>query len=216
MKRMTFRISVLAAAIVAAILFVCSPTDSMAQNLNKEAAMKKIADANAKYSDVISPFQQVKKMKGLKNEIVADGTLYFNRATSQLNMQYVKKNQLLITGDKLILINGASRQSFNTKSDAAMKTLKWTLVYCIGGEVSKAAQINNATVNYSESKDYYIFNLLIGKEVKGGWAELELSYSKKDKSLCLMKMVEKNGNYVLYKTPVKEFNAGLPDGIFNN
>ncbi len=211
----TGRTILLMALFIAAVSSVLVP-EAKAQNGGKEAVMKKIADANAKYSNIISPFRQVKKMKGLKNEIVADGTLYFDRPTAQLNMQYVKKNQLLITGNRLTLINGAGRQSFNTETDAAMKTLKWTLIYCIGGEVGKAAQINKAAVTLSETKDYYTFELVIGKEVKGGWAKLELSYSRKDMSLCLMKMIEKNGNYVLYKTPVKEFNPGLPDGIFNN
>lgn len=181
---------------------------SMNAQDNKELIIKKIAEANEKYAYVTCPFTQVKAMRGVKKEMVSEGTLQFKRATSELHMQYTKpsNNQLLITGDKLVLIDAKSRNTYSTKTNVAMKALKWTLIYSIGGDIAKAAEVNDAAINLLPSSDYYAFELIIEKNVKGGWAKLELSYSKKDYSLCLMKMIEKNGNSVTYKTPVKEFN----------
>lgn len=181
---------------------------SMNAQDNKELIIKKIAEANEKYAYVTCPFEQVKAMRGVKKEMVSEGTLQFKRATSELHMQYTKpsNNQLLITGDKLVLIDSKARNTYSTKTNAAMKALKWTLIYSIGGDIAKAAEVNDAAINLLPSSDYYAFELIIEKNVKGGWAKLELSYSKKDYSLCLMKMIEKNGNSVTYKTPVKEFN----------
>ena len=184
----------------------------------KEQAMETIRQKNESYKTVVSSFTQVKSMKGVKKEIVNEGTLYFARNTDQLIMQYTKPkgNQLLITADKLIVINGASRNVFNTKTDATMKAMKWTLIYCIGGQIEKAAQAVGATITLKPSDKYYIFELSVGKQAKGGWSALEVSYSKTDMSLCQMKMVEKNGNTTTYNTPDKEFNTPLPEGIFNN
>lgn len=208
-----------AAILCATSLFIISGNfEAAAQAGNKSDIMAKIAKTNATYKTVIAPFTQVKSMKGVKKDIVNQGTLYFNRATNQLNMQYSKpaKNQTLITGDKLILITGGTRESYNTKTDPSMSTLKWTLLYCIGGEIEKAAKENSATINLLSTDKYYTFELLIGKQIKGGWAKLELSYSKTDHTLCIMKMIEKNGNSVTYNTPQKELNAALEAGIFNN
>ena len=184
----------------------------------KEQAMETIRQKNEEYKTIISSFTQVKSMKGVKKEIINEGTLYFARNTDQLIMQYTKPkgNQLLITADKLIVINGASRNVFNTKSDSNMKAMKWTLIYCISGQIEKAAQAVGATITLKPSDKYYIFELSVGKQAKGGWSALEVSYSKEDMSLCQMKMIEKNGNTTTYNTPDKEFNTPLPEGIFNN
>lgn len=184
---------------------------------DKELIIKQIAKANEGYKSIISPFEQIKNMRGLKKEIISSGVLYFKRATGELNMQYSKPadNKLIITGDKLLMIKGKAKNSYNTKSNAAMKTLKMSLIYSIGGDVEKVALVNKAEINMLPEGEYYTFELLIGEQVKGGWARLQLSYGKKDFSLCNMKMIEKNGNSVTYKTPVKEFNVALPEDIFN-
>ena len=189
-----------------------------AKGQDKEQIIKKIAVANAEYKTIISPFTQEKKMKGVKREMIKKGTLYFNRATDELNMQYSQPQgeQLLISNDKLVLIDKSARSTYSTRTDAMMKRLKWTLIYCIGGEIKKAAEINSATVNTIPGADYHTFELSVGQQVKGGWVKIELSYSKKDYTLCLMKLIEKNGNYTIYKTPTKELNVELAAGIFNN
>lgn len=86
-----------------------------------------------------------------------------------------------------------------------MATLKNTLLLSVGGDVQGVANENNASVKFEETPQYYIFTLTKGKGAKSQYVELVLSYSKKDLSLCIMKMIEPNGNYTVYETPVKEF-----------
>ena len=87
-----------------------------------------------------------------------------------------------------------------------MATLKNTLLLSIGGDVQGVANENRAQITFEETPKYYIFTLAKGKGAKSQYVELVLSYSKKDLSLCIMKMVEGNGNYTVYETPYKEFN----------
>ncbi len=183
----------------------------------KEQALSAVLKANASYSTVISPFKQVKTLKGLKKDDVREGTLYFSPKTSQLNMQYSKPagNQLLINGDKLVVINGGTRTVYNAKTNQMMKTLKGTLLCCVAGKVEEAATLNKATIEYKDSDKYYVFVLTVDKPVLGGLSKVELSYSKKDGSLCLMKLTDKN-SVTVYETPTKEFNKPLDEGIFNN
>lgn len=178
---------------------------------NKEEIIKKIASQNSKYSTVVSKFSQEKKMRGVKKEIRSEGVLYFDRENSMLNMLYSSPagNQLLIREEKLTLIDKGKKSSFSTKNDSNMRKLKWTLIFAIGGDIQKAAKLNGAEIKQIDSKDYYAFELEIKDSNKSGWNRLELSYSKSDLSLCVMKMVEKNGNYTAYYTPKKEFNSKI-------
>lgn len=206
----------LSKSIFAALVFVFSFSALLAQNAEQERIIKKIADANARYGTVECAFTQVKHMMGVKNDLNSSGTLYFKRSANQLNMKYDKPagNQLLVDGDKLVLAKGSKKTVYSTKTDARMKNLKNTLVTAISGDVHGAAKENNASITYGESDSYYTFELNKGKGAKNGIIALILYYSKKDSSLCLMKMEEGNGNYTLYKTPAKEFNKVLPAGIF--
>lgn len=204
--------------IIFATLFVTfSFSAAFAQNVEQEKIIAKIADANAKYGTVECAFTQVKHMMGVKSDFNSTGTLYFKRSTGELNMKYDKPagNQLLVSGDKLILAKGSKKSVYSTKTDARMRNLKNTLLTAISGDIKGAAKENNASIVYGESDKYYSFGLNKGKGAKNGVVALMLYYSKKDCSLCLMKMEEGNGNYTLYKTPVKEFNKALPRGIFD-
>jgi outer membrane lipoprotein-sorting protein len=202
--------------IFAALFFVFSFSAVLAQNAEQQRIIKKIADANAKYGTVECGFVQVKHMMGVKSDLNSSGTLYFKRSSGQLNMKYDKPagNQLLVNGDKLVLAKGSKKTAYSTKTDARMRNLKNTLVTAISGDVNGAAKENNASITYGDSDKYYTFELNKGKGAKNGVVALILYYSKKDCSLCLMKMEEGNGNYTLYKTPAKEFNKVLPAGIF--
>jgi hypothetical protein len=86
-----------------------------------------------------------------------------------------------------------------------MASLKNTLLYSVGGDVAAVIAENNASVTFEETPLYYIFTLKKGKGAKSQYVELVLSYSKKDCSLCIMTMVEPNGNFTVYHTPVKNF-----------
>mgnify|MGYP003297370487 CR=1 FL=1 len=79
-------------------------------------------------------------------------------------------------------------------------------LYSVGGDVNGVIAETNAQVKFEETPQYYIFTLTKGKGAKSQYVELVLSYSKKDLSLCVMKIFEPNGNYTVYETPVKKFN----------
>src|SRR5574344_1156772 len=101
--------------IIFATLFVTfSFSAAFAQNIEQEKIIAKIADANAKYGTVECAFTQVKHMMGVKSDFNSTGTLYFKRSTGELNMKYDKPagNQLLVSGDKLILAKGGINTSF--------------------------------------------------------------------------------------------------------
>ncbi len=196
-KLFTCVIAVLAAAFAA-----------NAQNTPEcDAAIAKIAKANANYNTVTCKFTKTANMVMMEKELKSEGNLTYVRP-SHLKMEYTTPagDLLEINGDALTMISGKQKRTSNVKGDGRMASLKNTLLYSIGGDVAAVAAENNASIKFEESPLYYIFTLKKGKGVKSQYVELVLSYSKKDLSLCIMTMVESNGNFTVYYTPVKEFN----------
>ena len=198
MKRLFTCIAVLFAAVFAA----------NAQNTPEcDAAIAKIAQANTKYNTVTCKFNKTVNMVMMEKELKSEGDLTYVRP-SQLKMEYTNPagDLLEINGDALTLISGKQKRNQNVKGDGRMATLKNTLLYSVGGDVQGVINETNAQVKFEETPQYYIFTLNKGKGAKSQYVELVLSYSKKDLSLCIMKMVEPNGNYTVYETPAKKFN----------
>lgn len=172
-----------------------------------DAAIAKIAQANANYNTVTCKFTKTTNMVMMEKELKSEGNLTYTRP-DKLKMEYTTPagDLLEINGDALTMISGKQKRNQNVKGDGRMATLKNTLLLSIGGDVAGVAAETNATVKFEETPQYYIFTLSKGKGAKSQYVELVLSYSKKDFSLCVMKMVEPNGNYTVYDTPVKNFN----------
>lgn len=172
-----------------------------------DAAIAKIAKANANYNTVTCKFTKTANMVMMEKELKSEGNLTYVRP-DKLKMEYTSPagDLLDINGDALTMISGKQKRSSNVKGDGRMASLKNTLLYSVGGDVAAVAAENNAKITFEETPQYYIFTLTKGKGTKSQYVELVLSYSKKDLSLCIMTMVEANGNFTVYYTPEKKFN----------
>ncbi len=172
-----------------------------------DAAIAKIAKANANYNTVTCKFTKTANMVMMEKELKSEGNLTYVRP-DKLKMEYTSPagDLLDINGDALTMISGKQKRSSNVKGDGRMASLKNTLLYSVGGDVAAVAAENNAKITFEETPQYYIFTLTKGKGAKSQYVELVLSYSKKDLSLCIMTMVEANGNFTVYYTPEKKFN----------
>ena len=190
---------------------------------SKDQVLSSILKKNETYKTVISSCTQVKTMKGMKKNVVSEGNMYFVREKNQMKMQFAghknsgkeKDSQLILNGDKVVIINGGTKNVFNTKTDHNMKLLEQTLLYCIKGQVAEAAKANGSSVNLKITDQYYVFDFDVARNTKGRWNHLEASYSKKDMSLCILKLEEKNGNSTTYNTLKKEFNGVVTPDVFN-
>ncbi len=186
-------------------------------NAQSEAVIEKIGKANEQYKTVSCNFKQTKVMAMVDQKIESEGVLYFNRA-DKLKMDYTTPagNLLLVSGESLLMVQNGKKNDFNTKQNAQMRNLKNTLLLSIAGDINGVATENGASIEFSETADYYKFVITkTDKQVKSRMSKLELSYSKKDCSLCVMRMEEPNGNYTIYDTPVKTFNVEIPAGTFD-
>lgn len=166
-----------------------------------KAAIEKIAAANAKFTTVTCQFTQTKHLVMMENELVNRGNLTYNRPNA-LKMEYTSPagDLLEVDGDNIIMVRGKKRTQISTKADSRMANLKNTLLMSIGGDIEGVAKENSAEVKFLDTPKYYVFMISKGKGAKSQYVKLELSYSKKDLTLCIMKMEEANGNFTVYET----------------
>lgn len=166
-----------------------------------KAAIEKIAAANAKFTTVTCQFTQTKHLVMMENELVNRGNLTYNRPNA-LKMEYTSPagDLLEVDGDNIIMVRGKKRTQISTKADSRMANLKNTLLMSIGGDIDGVAKENSAEVKFLDTPKYYVFMISKGKGAKSQYVKLELSYSKKDLTLCIMKMEEANGNFTVYET----------------
>lgn len=205
-----------------AILSLCVLTSASALSQSKEKVLADIQKKNESYKTITSSCTQVKTMKGMKKSVESKGKMYFIRSSEKLSMQLThdrvkhkdKESQLIINGDKVTMVNGGTRNVFNTKTDHNMNILKGTLINCIKGQVEKAAQLNKSDIKMTTTDKYYVFEMNVAKHAKGRWNHLTASYSKKDLSLCIFTLTEKNGNTTTWNTLDKEFNGIILDDLF--
>ena len=206
-----------------AVAACCLLTSGVALSQSKEKVMADILKKNETYKTITSSCTQVKTMKGMKKSVESKGKMYFVRSSEKLSIQLVhdrvkhkdKANQLFISGDKVTMINGGTRNVFNTKTDHNMNILRGILIYCISGQIEKAAQLNKSEVKMTSTDKYYVFEMNVAKHAKGRWNHLTASYSKKDLSLCIFTLTEKNGNTTTWNTLEKEFNGLISEDVFN-
>ena len=166
-----------------------------------KAAIEKIAAANEKFTTVNCPFTQTKHLVMMENELVNKGNLTYTRPNA-LKMEYTSPagDLLEVDGDNIIMVRGKKRTQISTKADSRMANLKNTLLMSIGGDIEGVAKENSAEVKFLDTPKYYVFMISKGKGAKSQYVKLELSYSKKDLTLCIMKMEEANGNFTVYET----------------
>ena len=203
-------------------LSLCVLTSAAGLSQSKEKVLADIQKKNETYKTITSTCTQVKTMKGMKKNVESKGKMYFIRSSEKLSMQLThdrvkhkdKESQLIINGDKVTMVSGGTRNVFNTKTDHNMNILRGTLVSCIKGELAKAAQLNKSDIKMTTTDKYYVFEMNVAKHAKGRWNHLSASYSKKDLSLCIFTLTEKNGNTTTWNTLDKEFNGIILDDLF--
>ena len=183
------------------VLFAAAFAANAQNSPECDAAIKKIAQANAKYNTVTCKFEKTANMVMMEKELKSEGNLTYVRP-DKLKMEYTSPagDLLEVDGDNIVMVRGKKTTKISTKADSRMANLKNTLLMSIGGDVDGVAKENAAEVKFLDTPKYYVFMISKGKGAKSQYVKLELSYSKKDNTLCIMKMEEANGNFTVYET----------------
>ena len=145
-------------------------------------------------------FTETHVMPKMNKTTVSEGTMHF-KAPDDLRMDYTKPagDYTLIAKDKFDVFKGGKMQHLNVKDPKQkMAIYRATLLACIGGDVEKAAQLNNAKADYKTVGNTYVCTLKTENAAPRDIAALELIYDRKSGLLLSMTITEGNGNYTTY------------------
>ena len=164
----------------------------------QDAALAKIAKANAELKNVECAFERTRTLPATGKVIKDKGQLSYT-APGQLAMVYDNpKEMLVINGDQLYLRRAGKPSKFDTSKNALMRGLRNMLVDCIQGNARKVAQENNADISVKEVADYYHVTLTAREEGVKGFSKISLSYRKSDLLLVRMETIEFAGVAEIY------------------
>ena len=140
-------------------------------------------------------------MPKMNKTVVSEGTMLFE-APENLRMDYTqpKGDYTLIEKDKFDVFKAGKLQHLNVKDPKQkMAVYRATLLACLGGDVEKAAALNNAKADYKTVGNTYVCTLKAENAAPRDIAALELIYDKKNGQLLKMTLTEGNGKYTTYE-----------------
>lgn len=147
-------------------------------------------------------FTETKVMPKMKKTTQRTGKMVF-QAPEDLRMDFDEPagDYTLIKKDVFEVCKNGKVQHFNVKNpEHRMGTYRATLLYCLAGQVEKAAKLNEAQTQYKTTGDKYICTLTTDKAKTSAReiSSLVLEYNKKTGRLTSMTLTEGNGNYTTY------------------
>lgn len=146
-------------------------------------------------------FVETRVMPKMNKTTVSEGTMKFE-APENLRMDYThpQGDYTLIEKDKFEVFKSGKLQRLNVKDPKQkMAVYRATLLACLGGDVEKAAALNNARADYKTVGNTYVCTLKAENVAPRDIAALELIYDKKNGQLLKMTLTEGNGNYTTYE-----------------
>lgn len=146
-------------------------------------------------------FVETRVMPKMNKTTVSEGTMVFE-APENLRMDYSQPqgDYTLIEKDKFDVFKGGKLQKLNVKDPKQkMAVYRATLLACLGGDVEKAAALNNAKAECKAVGNTYVCTLKAENAAPRDIAALELIYDKKNGQLLKMTLTEGNGNYTTYE-----------------
>ncbi|MCR5050809.1 MAG: outer membrane lipoprotein carrier protein LolA [Paludibacteraceae bacterium] len=146
------------------------------------------------------PFIETRVMPKMKKTTERKGIMVFE-APETLRMDYSQPagEYTHISAGKFDVCKGGKVQHLPVKDPKhPMSIYRATLLYCLGGEVEKAAKMNHASIDYSTSGKTKICTLSVEKAAPRDIAKLQLTYILPSGQLKSMTITEGNGNYTTY------------------
>jgi outer membrane lipoprotein-sorting protein len=146
-------------------------------------------------------FTETHVMPKMNKTTVSEGTMRFH-APDELRMDYTLPagDYTVIAKDKFDVFKSGKMQHLNVKDPKQkMAVYRATLLACLGGDVEKAAELNNAKAQYQTEGNTYVCTLKAANAAPREIAALELIYDKKSGELMKMTITEGNGNYTVYE-----------------
>ena len=145
-------------------------------------------------------FTETKVIPKMNKTSVRKGLMVFV-APDILTMDYSQPagDYTHITSDSFEVSKNGKVQHFPMNNpNHRMAIFRTTLLYCLGGELDRAAELNHAGKACSVEKGKRICTLTVEKAAPRDIAQIQLLYDAQSKALISLTLTEGSGNYTFY------------------
>ena len=179
-----------------------------------ESLKKHFSIEAGKITSIKSHFNQEKSLSMLAEKINSEGQFWFKR-TGKIRLEYTKPfRYLVILNQGQALIRDEQRESkIPAQASRALRQVNHLLADAMEGKILTNSDF--ALRAFESEKSYLIELTPKSKALAGIYQNINIFVDRKDFTVSVMEMLERNGDKTVMKFVQKEFNADLPEELFS-
>ncbi len=193
--------------IIAAILMMCV-NGLWAQGV-KESFESQIESASAKNISIECDFEQHKRVKGIKDEVLSHGRFYYhNQGAMSLRYDEPKGDKVVINGEKFEVVTSGSSVVGEASDNPMMMQICNMLQACMSGDVTQLGRGWQSEIELVDQQ-YVVVLQPTDRRTRRYIESLILTFNREDMTLDEMQMRESSGGYTTYKFFNKQINKTI-------
>lgn len=187
------------------VIFMMYFVSVTAQNYGHE-----VKDASPYLSDIKSACESVaqiecdfimrKKVAMMRDVNISKGEFLYCREQKKMIMDYTepKGNKVVVEGDKFVITTNGKSATMSSSDNPAMSQLSAMITACMTGNFIMLSE-RSLTRYYVDDKYFTMVIKPTNKRVQRYMAEIVLRFLLSDKTMAIMRITERNGDYSEYE-----------------
>ncbi len=187
-----------------------------AQNKDIENLFLNRLDSMSSYNKtIISNFEQVKVIKGLKGKIVSKGEFFYdNSGSMSLIYEVPKGDKVVMSGENFTIITSGKKIESSASENPMMAQISYMMQACMSGEITKLGSGWLMTIEEQEG-GYKVVITPNDRRIKRYVENMQMIFNQSDMTLNELQINEKKGGYTQYIFKDKRVNVEIDSSVFN-
>ncbi len=179
-----------------------------------ESLKRQFSTEAGKITSIKSHFTQEKNLSMLSEKINSEGDFWFKR-TDKIRLEYTKPfRYLVILNQAQALVRDEQKESkIPVQASKALRQVNHLLADVMEGKILINSDFTSRA--FQNEKNYLIELTPKSKVLSGIYQNINIFVDRKDFTVSVMEMLERNGDKTVMKFVQKEFNADLSEGLFS-
>lgn len=199
---------------IAFMLLFC--TNITFAQVNTEEKFKELLEvASQKNKTIECNFTQTKKIKNIRQPIIADGRFYYdNNRLMAMIYNTPKGDKVIMSQDSFTVIAGGKKMVSESSSNPMMAQISYMMQACMSGDVTKLGRGWDMDIS-EQSLGYMIKITPTDRRVQKYVNAMLMYFDKSDLTLDKLRIEERNDCYTEYEFKNKQLNGKLDKSVFN-
>lgn len=192
---------------------ICSVAVQAQESALLQSFTQELKANSDRISTIRCTFTQTRSVAVLAKDVVKAGDFYFAKPNRML-LAFNDGDHIKMTEEWFEMKSKGSVNAMKVSANPMLKNLNAILSACMIGDIEQMLRGFDASVE-SSAKEWLVRMTPMRGKASSKVSQIELRFNKGDMSLNSMKMIEKTGDYTLYRFSNKSFNKAVDAELFN-